>query len=91
MNKKKKKSRTPSMLLLCQNVKSEEEKISIGEENKIIMHIMMMVQTSKTDHFFKLAAFRSPLTDLVDFGMAGKLLTSATRRCSPFVDSVSRI
>ena len=35
--------------------------------------------------------FRSPLTDLIDFGMAGKLLTSATRRCSPFVDSVLRI
>ena len=50
-----------------------------------------MVQTSKTDHFFKLAPFWSPLTDLIDFGMAGKLLTSATRRCSPFVDSVSRI
>ena len=38
-----------------------------------------MVQTSKTDHFFKLAPFWSPLTDLIDFGMAGKLLTSATR------------
>ena len=50
-----------------------------------------MVQTSKTDHSFKLAPFWSPLTDLIDFGMAGKLLTSATRRCSPFVDSVSRI
>ena len=50
-----------------------------------------MVQTSKTDHFFKLAPFWSPLTDLIDFGMAGKLLTSATRRCSPFVDSVSHI
>ena len=50
-----------------------------------------MVQTSKTDHFFKLAPFWSPLKDLIDFGMAGKLLTSATRRCSPFVDSVSRI
>ena len=49
-----------------------------------------MVQTSKTDHFFKLAPFWSPLTDLIDFGMAGKLLTSATRWCSPFVDSVSR-
>ena len=47
-----------------------------------------MVQTSKTDHFFKLAPFWSPLTDLIDFGMAGKLLTSATRWCSPFVDSV---
>ena len=41
--------------------------------------------------FFKLAPFRSPLTDLIDFGIAGKLLTSATRRCSPFVDSLSRI
>ena len=50
-----------------------------------------MVRTSKTDHFFKLAPFWSPLTDLIDFDMAGKLLTSATRRCSPFVDSVSRI
>ena len=50
-----------------------------------------MVQTSKTDHFFKLAPFWSPLPDLIDFGMAGKLLTSATRWCSPFVDSVSRI
>ena len=50
-----------------------------------------MVQTSKTDHFFNLAPFRSLLTVLIDFGMAGKLLTSATRRCSPFVDSVSRI
>ena len=50
-----------------------------------------MVQTIKTDHFFKLAPFRSPLTDLLDFGIAGKLLTSATRRCSPFVDSVLRI
>ena len=50
-----------------------------------------MVQTSKTDHFFKLAPFWSPLMDLIDFGMAGKLLTSATRRCSPFVDSVSLI
>ena len=50
-----------------------------------------MVRTSKTDHFFKLAPFWSPLTDLVDFGMAGKLLTSATRWCSPYVDSVSRI
>ena len=50
-----------------------------------------MVQTSKTDHFFKLAPFWSPLTDLIDFGMAGKLLTSATRWCSPFVDSVPRI
>ena len=50
-----------------------------------------MVQTSKTDHFFKLALFRSPLTDLIDSGIAGKLLTSGTRRCSPFVDSVSRI
>ena len=50
-----------------------------------------MVRTSKTDHFFKLAPFLSPLPDLIDFGMAGKLLTSATRRCSPFVDSVSRI
>ena len=50
-----------------------------------------MVRTSKTDHFFKLAPFWSPLTDLIDFGMAGKLLTSATRWCSPFVDSVSRI
>ena len=29
--------------------------------------------------------------DLIDFGMAGKLLTSAARRCSPFVDSASRI
>ena len=38
-----------------------------------------MVRTSKTDHFFKLAPFWSPLTDLIDFGMAGKLLTSATR------------
>ena len=45
----------------------------------------------KTDHFFKLAPFRSPLTDFIDFGIAGKLLTSATRRCSPFVDSLSRI
>ena len=50
-----------------------------------------MVRASKTDHFFKLAPFWSPLTDLIDFDMAGKLLTSATRRCSPFVDSVSRI
>ena len=50
-----------------------------------------MVQTSKTDHFFKLAPFRSPLLDLIDFGMAWKLLTSATRRCSLFVDGVSRI
>ena len=50
-----------------------------------------MVQTSKTDHFFKSVPFRSPLTDLIDFGIAVKLLTSATRRCSPFVDSVSRI
>ena len=50
-----------------------------------------MVQTSKTDHFFKLAPFWSPLTDLIDFGMAGKFLTLATRWCSPFVDSVSRI
>ena len=50
-----------------------------------------MVRTSQTDHFFKLAPFWSPLTDLIDFDMAGKLLTSATRRCSPFVDSVSRI
>ena len=50
-----------------------------------------MVQTSKTYHFFKLAPFRYPLTDLIDFGIAGKLLTSATRRCSQFVDSVSRI
>ena len=50
-----------------------------------------MVQTSKTDHFFKLAPYWSPLTDLIDFGMAGKLLTSATRWCSPFVDRVSRI
>ena len=50
-----------------------------------------MVQTSKTDHFFKLAPFRSPLTDLIDFCIAGKPLTSATRRCSPFVDSVSCI
>ena len=50
-----------------------------------------MVQTSKTDHFFKLAPFWSPLTDLIDFGMAGKLLPSANRWCSPFVDSVSRI
>ena len=41
--------------------------------------IQCMVQTSKTDHFFKLAPFRSPLTDLIDFGIAGKLLTSATR------------
>ena len=49
------------------------------------------VQTSKTDHSFKLAPFRSPLTDLIDFGMAGKLLTSATQRCPSFVDSVSRI
>ena len=38
-----------------------------------------MVRTSKTDHFFKLAPFWSPLPDLIDFGMAGKLLTSATR------------
>ena len=50
-----------------------------------------MVQTSKTDHFFKLAPFWSPLKDLIDFGMAGKLLTLATRWCSPFVDSMSRI
>ena len=50
-----------------------------------------MVQTSKTDHFFKLAPFWFPLTDLIDFGMAGKLLISATRWCSPFVDSVPRI
>ena len=28
-------------------------------------------QSSKTDHFLKLAPFRSPLTDLIDFGMAG--------------------
>ena len=41
--------------------------------------------------FFKLAPFRSPLTDLIDFCIAGKLLTSGTRRCSPFVESVSRI
>ena len=34
-----------------------------------------MVQTSKTDHFFKLATVLSPLTDLIDFGIAGKLLT----------------
>ena len=38
-----------------------------------------MVRIRKTDHFFKLAPFWSPLTDLIDFGMAGKLLTSATR------------
>ena len=38
----------------------------------------------------KLALFWSPLKDLIGFGMAGKLLTSATRWCSPFVDSVSR-
>ena len=50
-----------------------------------------MVQTSKTDHFFKWAPFWSPLTDLIDFGVAGKLLTSDTRRCCPFVDSLSRI
>ena len=50
-----------------------------------------MVQTSKTAHSFKLAPFRSPLTDLIDFGLVGKLLTSATQRCSWFVDSVSRI
>ena len=50
-----------------------------------------MEQTSKTDHFFKLAPFLSPLTDFIDFGIAGKLLTSATRRCSLFVDSVSSI
>ena len=41
--------------------------------------VFRMVRTSKTDHFFKLAPFWSPLTDLIDFGMAGKLLTSATR------------
>ena len=50
-----------------------------------------LVQTSKTYHFLKLAPFRSPLTGLIDFGMAGKLLTSATRRCSPFLDSVPRL
>ena len=50
-----------------------------------------LVQTSKTYHFLKLAPFLSPLTDLIDFGMAGKLLTSATRRCSPFLDSVPRL
>ena len=50
-----------------------------------------MVKTSKTDHFIKLAPFRSPLTDLIDLGMAGELLTSATRRCSAFVDSVLHI
>ena len=38
-----------------------------------------------------MAPFRSPLTDLIDFGMPGKLLVSATRGCSSFVDSVSRI
>ena len=50
-----------------------------------------MVQTSKTDHFLKLVPFWSPLTDSIDFGIAGKLLISNTRRCSPSVDSVSRI
>ena len=57
----------------------------------VLKRLAAMVQTSKTDHFFKLAPVWSPSTDLIDFGMAGKLLTSATRRCSPFVDSVSRI
>ena len=46
---------------------------------KSLRQARTMVQTSKTDHFFKLAPFWSPLTDLIDFGMAGKLLTSATR------------
>ena len=50
-----------------------------------------MVQTSKTDHFFKLAPFQSPSTDIIVFGMAGKLLTSAIGRCGPFVDSLSHI
>ena len=59
--------------------------------NEVCSLVAAMVRTSKTDHFFKLAPFWSPLTDLTDFDMAGKLLTSATRRCSPFVDSVSRI
>ena len=45
----------------------------------ILTSFRAMVRTSKTDHFFKLAPFWSPLTDLIDFGMAGKLLTSATR------------
>ena len=58
---------------------------------KLHEYFHYMVRTSKTDHFFKLAPFWSPLTDLIDFGMAGKLLTSATRWCYPFVDSVSRI
>ena len=39
--------------------------------------LLNTVQISKSDHFF--TPFRSPLTDLIDFGMAGKLLTSATR------------
>ena len=58
-----------------------------------LAHLVLeaMVQTSNTDDFLKLEPFRSPLTDLLDFGMAGKLLTSATRRCSRFVDSVSHI
>ena len=59
--------------------------------SKVARKIGAMVRTSKTDHFFKLAPFWSPLTDLIDFDMAGKLLTSAIRRCSPFVDSVLRI
>ena len=43
----------------------------------------------RTTTFFQLTPFRSPLTHPIYFGEVGKLLTSATRTCSPLVDSVS--
>ena len=64
--------------------------VRAGNKHSRLERRLCMVQTSKTDHFFKLAPFWSPLTDLIDFAMAGMLLTSATGRCSPFVDSVLR-
>ena len=64
-------------------------KLNWKEQKEGEVHIWC--EPARLTTFFKLALFWSPLTDVIDFVMAGKLLTSATRRCSPFVDSVSRI
>ena len=65
--------------------------ISQNLPENVSIFFAKMIDLSPLTHFFKLAPFRSPLTDLIDFGMTGKVLTSATRRCSPFLDSVSPI
>ena len=79
------------LTLACEIIRYRLVQVRQNLKITYTLYWQTMVQTSKTDHFFKLAPFWSPLTDLIDFGMAGKLLTSATRRCSPFVDSVKSL